>query len=99
MTYTATLFDCKISSKDAAEATERFCDAIEADLGGAANVAPAYAAYMAAFNKHGQIPLPAEATDAERAAVMLWADAENSGECAAFDGWGDLGGAHFEIEI
>lgn len=98
-TYTASLIDCPISSAAAAEAESKFSAALEAALGGADNVAPAYRAYMAAFNAHGQTPLPAEATDAERAAVARWEEAECAGESAAFAGWGDTRGAHFEISL
>jgi hypothetical protein len=98
MSYTATLFDCQISAAAKAEATDLFCAAIEQALGGAANVASAYKAYAAAFAEHGELPLPTEATAAERAAVERWEDAERVGSQAAFAGWRNLGGAHFEIE-
>ncbi len=98
--YTATLFDCPASDADRREAEVKFCDALEAALGGADQVAPAYQAYDAAFKTHGELPLPAAASDAERAAVARWEVAEAAGNRAAFAGGvGDLRGAHFEISI
>lgn len=98
-TYTATLFDARgLTDADKREAEEKFCEAIESTLGGVDQVAPAYRAYQAAFDAHESLPLPAEATDSERAAVARWERAERAGNQAAFDGWHDVGGAHFEIE-
>lgn len=97
-TYAATLFDCPVSDADKRIAEAAFCKAAEASLGGEQQVAVAYKAYNDAFAVHGELPLPSEATDAERRAVAAWEDAENAGTSAAFAGWvGDLSGAHFEI--
>lgn len=97
-TYTATLFDCPVSDADKRTAEAAFCKAVEAFLGGEQQVAVAHKAYSDAFNVHGELPLPAEATDAERRAVAAWEDAERAGASAAFAAWvGDLRGAHFEI--
>ncbi|MEI6600275.1 MAG: hypothetical protein WCN21_07360 [Comamonadaceae bacterium] len=100
-TYTSSLFDCRgVSDADRREAEQLFCAAIEAQLGGKTNVVTAYAAYEAAFQAHGELPLPAAATEQERAAVEAWEDAERAGCAAAFAGWtGNLGGAHFEINV
>lgn len=99
-TYTATLFDCPIKDADKREAETAFCEAIEASLGGQEAVATAYQAYQAAFSAHGELPLPATASDAERAAVARWESAESAGCHAAFAGWHRWpDGAHFEIEI
>ena len=97
-TYTASLFDCRgISDTDRREAEQLFCATIEAKLG---DVAAAYSAYESAFQAHGELPLPSAATEQERAAVEAWEAAERVGYAAAFAGWvGDLGGAHFEINI
>lgn len=100
MTYTATLFDCPVSDADKDEATELFCAAIEAALGGEAAVVAAYRAYNCAFEARGELPLPSVATDAERAAVTRWEDAECAGQRAAFAGWnGNHRGAHFEVSV
>lgn len=97
--YTATLFDCPVSDADRREAETLFCAAVEAALGGEAAVAAAYAAYKAAFDAHGELPLPADATDAQRAAVARWIEAEAAGTGAAFIGWHRVpDSAHFEIE-
>jgi hypothetical protein len=97
--YTATLFDCRLPPAAKTKATEEFCEALEAALGGIANVAPAYQAYMTAFAAYEELPLPAEARSEERAAVARWENAEQAGQRAAFDGYSDLGGAHFEITV
>lgn len=47
--YCATLMDCPASGSDQHIATELFCEAVEAHLGGADNVVDCYAAYAAAF--------------------------------------------------
>lgn len=96
-TYTATLFDCPVSAADAYDAETRFCLSIESELGGEDRVAKAYDAYHDAFMRHDEIPLPPGATDAERAAVELWENAAMAGHRAAFGGWRNIGGAHFEI--
>ena len=97
--YTATLFDCHVSDADRREAETLFCAAIESALGSKSAVAQAHAAYRAAFDAHGELPLPAVATDAERAAVARWEAAEAAGCTAAFAGWHRVpDGAHFEIE-
>lgn len=97
-TYTATLFDCPVSDTDKRTAEVAFSKAVETSLGGQQQVAVAYKAYSDAFNAHGELPLPADATDAERRAVAAWEEAESAGTSAAFAGWvGDLHGAHFEI--
>ncbi len=102
MSYTVLLMDCPVSADDRRDAESTFCAALEVYLGGAAQVAAAYRAYDAAFKSHEETPLPPEATDAERAAVRLWEDAERAATQAAFDGWhgvsaGTMRGAHFEI--
>lgn len=103
-TYTATLFDCPISGAERNAAEEKFCAALEAHLGGEARVVPAHEAYQRAFAKYEEIPLPAAATDGERAAVALWMEAEVLAEAAVFSEWhgwkaGTLRGAHFEITV
>lgn len=100
-TYTATLFDARgLTDADKRAAEETFCKYLEATLGGADQVAPACAAYDAAFKTHGTIPLPAEATDAERAAVARWEDAEQAATSRAFEGWHNMdSGAHFEVAV
>lgn len=101
MTYTATLFDARgLTTDNKREAEDIFCQHLEATLGGVYQVAAAFIAYYEAFKTHGQTPLPAEATDAERAAVARWEAAENAATCAAFDGWRNLeSGAHFEVSV
>jgi len=97
-TYTATLFDCPVSDADKREAEGKFCDALDATLGGPEQVAATYADYAATFAEYGELPLPASASAAERAAVARWEDAERGATTAAFAGWsGPLGGAHFEV--
>ena len=98
-TYIATLFDCPVSDADKREAVAKFCAALEASLGREA-VAPTYIAYQHAFDAFGELPLPADATEAQRADVAKWIEAESAGCHAAFGGWHQWpGGAHFEIEI
>jgi len=101
MTYTASLTDCRgINDADRREAEALFADAADAASGGEAATAHAYEAYMDAVNANGGTPLPADATDAQRAAVALWEKIENAGMCAAFAGWYRFpDGAHFEISV
>ena len=99
MSYTVTLFDCQIRDNDKRAAEIVFCNAIENELGGASAVAQAYRAYRAAFSAHGELPLPAHASDIERAAVERWETAEAAGCRSAFDGWHSWPrGAHFQVE-
>ncbi len=98
--YSVTLFDARgISAADQRQAEDIFRATVDAILGGPDGVVAAYRAFCAAMDEHEELPLPANATDSDRAAVARWEEAERAGERAAFAGWvGNTGGAHFALE-
>jgi hypothetical protein len=99
-TYSATLTNLRgVTADERQAATERFCEALEAALGGEGKVAQAYADYMRVFTHYGESPLPAGSSFLDCAIIDRWEEAERAGHQAAFAGWSNIGGAHFEIEI
>ena len=102
--FSAHLMDCKVSEKDRREAEAIFCQRIERELNGAAQVAAAYRGYEAVLAKYEELPLPADARAEEREAAELWLNAESEASSAAFEGWhgmksGTMGGAYFEVTV
>ena len=100
MIYTATLFNCPVKDADKREAEAVFCAVLDAHFGGPEHTVKAYLAHQAAFDAHGELPLPASATDAEIIAVASWASAESEACREAFAQWYRFpDGSHFEIEV
>lgn len=100
MSYSVIFLNSQVKEADKRAAENVFCGAVEALLGGESDVADAYRDYMAAFDAFGKLPLPPEASDAQRAAVRNWELAEGAGYQAASKWWRHWpDGAHFEVTL
>jgi len=100
MTYSLVLYEADgASDVQRREAEQRFCAALEAELGDADLVAPVYRAYLRIVATHGEAPSPDSLTDAERAIFEQWQAAETAAVAAAFGPNRYMGDAMYEIRL
>jgi hypothetical protein len=83
--YTVTIFSGDdASDAQKVQAAERFCAALEAQLGDASLVAPMYVMYQRLVNTFGETPDVEVMNDAEREVFESWQLAESAAMQAAF---------------
>ena len=100
MTYSLILYEADgASALQHREAEQRFRVALEAALGDASLVAPAYAAYLRIVSAYGETPPPDSLTDAERAVFDQWQAAETAAVASAFGPNRYMGDAMYEIRL
>ncbi len=79
-------------------AEQRFCRALEAELGDAALVVPVYRAYLKLLGLHGEAPAPESLNPDEAHIITQWQAAEAAALAAAVGPHRYMGDAQFEIE-
>ena len=87
------------SAADCRAAEQRFRHTLEATLGDAGLVAPAYAAYRQIVAEYGDAPSPDVLTDAEREVFTQWQMAESAAVSAAFGPHRYMDEPQFEIHV
>ena len=85
--YTVTLEECHVSKTHKDDAIRKYVAALETLLGGTAGMVAAKQAFDIVFSRYEDVPLPPEATQAEREAVSRWDEADIAATNTAFEGW------------
>lgn len=97
--YQVKLVECPSLSPDERAAAElRFRMSLEFSLGGPDQVRPSLQAYLLVQSLNKDLPLGAQASQAEEHVIALWENAEEDAILAAFRPLNrDMGDARFEI--
>jgi hypothetical protein len=97
--YQVKLVECPSLSPDERAAAElRFRMSLEFSLGGPDQVLPSLQAYLLVQSLNEDLPLDAQASEAEEQVIALWENAEEDAILAAFRPLNrDMGDARFEI--
>jgi hypothetical protein len=100
MSYSLTIFDADDTpAEQRREAEKRFRRSLESSLGNATLVAQVYTAFQGIVGVYGENPDLDGLTDAERAVVEQWLQAETAAVAAAFGPHRYMGDAMFEIRV
>ncbi|MES2414161.1 MAG: hypothetical protein V4614_10190 [Pseudomonadota bacterium] len=98
MTYTLRIFTAEdVSPAERTQAEKRFRFALEASLGDATLVLPAYLAYLRLVQLYGTLERPWPMSDEEHLLAGHWETAELAATQAAFGVDRYMGDAEFEI--
>lgn len=97
----ATLMDCSGVDHSAKEsASSDYAQCLLEHFGTAQATQMAMEKYQAVFDTYGEIPLPAEATDADRELVDAWESATARCATEAFKDWARVpDSAYFELSF
>ena len=100
MSYRVKLYAFEEASDAERRAAERrFCEALEAELGDAALVAPVYRAYQRLVATYGEQPDMELLSEDERAIFTHWQAAESAALTAALGPHRYMGDAEFAIRL
>ena len=100
MSYRVRLYAFEEASEaERRSAERRFCQALEAELGDAALVAPVYLAYQKLVAVYGEQPNPDLVSSEETEIMTAWQTAESAALTAALGPHRYMGDAEFVIQL